>query len=159
MTKFLLGLLTLMTAFVIGGIVLFQESVTPLYQVEAETTEYVEEHADIKQVNEFYLYNGSEDSYFTIDGVNNDDERQMVIVRQSDGSIETYNYFDTFSEYDAYHLVMDEAYVKEILNLSVGMTEEDVPVWEVSFKDLEDNLGYYYIHLETGEVLETITNL
>lgn len=159
MTKFLLGLLTLMTTLVIGGIMLFQQSVTPLYQVEAETSEYVKEHADIIQVNDFYWYNGTEESYYTVDGFNSDTERQIVLVRQSDGHVETYNYDNTVSEYDAYHQVMTEARPSKLLNMRIGMTDDGTPMWEASFKDEHGKMGYYYIHLETGEVLETITNL
>ena len=159
MTKFLLGLLTLMTTLVIGGIMLFQQSVTPLYQVEAETNEYVKEHADIIQVNDFYWYNGTEESYYTVDGFNSDAERQIVLVRQSDGHVETYNYDNTVSEYDAYHQVMTEASPSKILNMRIGMTDDGTPMWEASFKDKHGKMGYYYIHLETSEVLETITNL
>lgn len=159
MTKFLLGLVTLFSAIIIGGIYLFTQSATPLYQARAETASYVQEEADIIQVNHFYMYNGAVDTYFTTDGFNQDGVRQIVIVRQSDGNIETYDFDDTVSEYDAYHQVQEDMNPQEIMKLNIGMDEQDRPVWEVSFKDENGRLGYYYLHLETGRNIRTITNL
>lgn len=159
MTKLMLSLAMLFAAIIIGGIMLFQRSVTSLYQVEAETTEYVKQHADIIQVNDFYYYNGTEDTYFTVSGYNSDSVLQVVIVRQSDGAIQVFDFEDIVSEYDAYYQVKNEINPEKIMNLRIGLNEDNVPIWEISFKDENGQMGYYYMHLETGEKLETITHI
>lgn len=155
----MIGLLTLFSAIIIGGIYLFVQSAGSLYQAQAETEAYIGEHADIIQVNDFYLYNGADETYFTADAFNSDGDRQIVIVRQSDGAIAVYDFDETISEYDAYQKVQNELNPSEILNLNIGLDESDRPVWEVSFKDSNGRLGYYYLHLLTGKNLRTITNI
>lgn len=159
MTKLLIGLLTLFAAMIIGGVTLFSQAAKPYYQVEAETTQYVKDHANIIQVNDFYWYNGADETYFSVSGYNEDTNRVMVIVRQSDGAIMTYDFDETISEYDAYHQFNDQYQPQEILNMSIGLNEINAPMWEITYKDDSGQMGYYYMHLLTGEELGSTTNL
>lgn len=159
MTKFLLTLAVVFTALIIGGLRLFRESTTPLYQAKAETTTYVQSHSNITEVNDFYWMNTDEETYYSVSGLNPEVGYQLAIVRQSDGAMEVFNFDDIITEYDAYYQALDEIAPGEILNMRAGFIDEAVPVWEVSFKDEQGQMGYYYIHLETGEWLRTISNL
>ena len=159
MTKVLLGLAILFTGIILGGLRLFRESTQPIYQARSETTAYVQEYTDLKEVNNFYWFNGPEESYFSVSGTNGDQIPQLAIVRISDGAMQVFDYQDIASEYDVYQQVQADLDPSKILAIRAGFVDGTTPVWEVSFLDQAGQLGYYYANLETGQWLRTISNL
>jgi uncharacterized protein YpmB len=44
----------------------------------------------------------------------------------------------------------------EVLSVSLAM-ENDIPLWEIKFKDQNDRYNLYYIKFEDGEYYQRIT--
>ena len=159
MRKFLLGTLVFLTAVIIFGIFFFQRTTAPYYQAREEASTIAQEQVNMQNVEDFYWFNGAEETYFTVTGTNDQDTGQVVIIRQSDGALAVYDQSELVSETEAIRQVMNEVNPETILEARIGMDTDNLPVWEVSYKNSNGQLGYYLLSLETGEWVRTIDNI
>lgn len=159
MKKLVLGSLVFLTAVIIFGIFFFQRTTAPYYQARDEASTIAQEQANIQDVEDFYWFNGAEETYFTVTGTNNEDTGQVVIIRQSDGAVAVYDQSEIVSETEAVRQVMNEVNPETILEARIGMDSDSLPVWEVSYKNSDGQLGYYLLSLKTGEWVRTIDNI
>ena len=157
MKKFVIGLVLLLSAVIVGAIYVYQQSHNPYDRVESETIAFVSERTDLNQAEDFYWYNGTE-TYLTVQGFTEDNEEKIYIVRQNGGNITEFAAEDTVSRQEAIQLTRQAREPDAILNARIGMVN-DTPVWEISYRNQNERLGYYIIHLETGEWLRTIDNI
>lgn len=148
-----------MALLIIGGIFYFQQTAGPYYQARMEAVDIAERKADLEEANEFYWFNGIEETYFTVTGTSTDDVPIIVIVRQSDGAIQIYDQSETVSEYDAVTQMRQDVNPAEILETRIGMDSNLNPVWEISYTNENGRLGYYLLSLTTGEWIRTIDNI
>lgn len=146
-----------MLVIIVGTVVVYRQAVTPYNQAREEASSLASRRADLVTVEDFYWYNGSE-TYFTVTGINNEDENIVVIIRQEGGQITTFNRDETISEIDAVNQVRQEKNPEKILGSRIGI-EDDQAIWEVSYRNENGRIGYYVISLETGEWLRTIDNI
>jgi len=159
MKKFLIALVIFMTMLIVGGIYYFQQTTGSYYQARVEAVDIAERQANLENWNEFYWFNGMEETYFTVTGTSTDDVPIIVIVRQSDGAIQVYDQRETVSEQDALAQMRQDVEPAEILETRIGMDSNLSPVWEISYKNENGGLGYYLLSLETGEWIRTIDNI
>lgn len=157
MKKFLTALLIGMLLLIFSVVFIITRSLTPLNQAKTETVELASRRADLVEENEFYWYNGTE-SYFTITGMNSDNTNIIVIVQQNGGNIEVFNQEETISKSTAIQQTINREQPMKILQARIGMYQE-LPVWEVSFELENEDIGYTYYSLTTGEWLKTIKNI
>ncbi len=157
MKKFVIGLVLLLSAVIVGAIYVYQQSRNPYDRVEAETIAFVSERTDLNQAEDFYWYNGTE-TYLTVRGFNENNEEKLYIVRQNGGSIIELAANETVSRQEAIQLTRQAREPDAILNARIGVIN-DIPVWEVSYRNQNERLGYYIIDLKTGEWLRTIDNI
>lgn len=157
MKKFLTTLLIGMLLLIISVTFIITRSLAPLNQAKAETIELASRRANLIESDEFYWYNGTE-TYFTITGVNNSNDKIIVIVQQDGGNIEVLNQDETISKYTAIQQTISKEQPKNILQARIGM-HKDQPVWEVSFNLENGDIGYTYFSLTTGEWIKTIKNI
>ncbi|PRY83244.1 DUF5590 domain-containing protein [Alkalibacterium olivapovliticus] len=157
MKKVIIGLVILMSALIVGSTVLYQRSSQPYARARADTIAYVAERTSLSEVEEFYWYNGTE-TYLTITGQNEDGENRLYIVQQSGGQITSLSAENALSEQEAIRMTREAREPAKILNARIGMID-DRPIWEVSYRNENDRLGYYVIDLRTGEWIQTIDNI
>jgi len=148
-----------MTLLIVGGIFYFQQTTGSYYQARVETIEIAERKANLEEWNNFYWFNGIEETYFSLTGTSTDDVPITVIVRQSDGAIQVYDQSETVSEQEALNQMRQDVNPSEILETRIGMDSNLTPVWEISYKNDNGGLGYYLLSLETGEWIRTIDNI
>ncbi|MER2063854.1 MAG: DUF5590 domain-containing protein [Alkalibacterium sp.] len=157
MKKVIIGLLLTLSAIIIGAIFLYQSARTPYRQAENETITFLSERTDLDRVEDFYWYNG-ETTIFTVRGFNEADQEKYYIVQSEGGNIMTFDASETVTEQAARRQTREAREPKRILNAKVGLMD-DTPIWEVTYKNENDRLGYYIIDLQTGEWLRTIDNI
>lgn len=157
MKKVIIGLVLTLSAVIVGAIYLYQSAHAPYAQAEDETITFLSERTDLDQVEDFYWYNG-EVTTFSVRGFNEAEKEKYYIVRSEGGAISTYDASETVTEQEARRQTREAREPKRILNAKVGLMN-DTPIWEVTYKNENDRLGYYIIHLETGEWLRTIDNI
>lgn len=157
MKKFLISLLIGMLLLILGATTLVTRSLSPYKQARAETIELAEDRADLVTADEFYWFNGDE-TFFTITGKNSEGTPIVVIVQQDGGAVQSYNQADTISEREAIIETYNREDPVKVLEARIGIYKEQ-PVWEVSFRQENDRIGYMILSLTSGEWIRTIKNI
>lgn len=146
-----------MSLLIIGVTTVLSKSVSPLKQARVETIDLAERKADLVEADDFYWYNGNE-TYFTVTGKNSVEEEIIVIVKQEGGSVEVINQEDTFSKGDAIRKVVELDSPVRILEARIGI-HENLPIWEISFRQENGRIGFTMLSLRSGEWIRTIKNI
>lgn len=157
MKKVIIGLVLTLSAVIVGAIYVYQSARAPYTQAEDETISFLSERTDLDQVEEFYWYNGDVTT-FTVRGFNEAEEEKYYIVRSQGGAITTIDASSAVTEQEARRQTREAREPDRILNAKVGWMN-DTPIWEVTYKNENERLGYYIIDLQTGEWLRTIDNI
>ncbi|GEN50662.1 cell wall elongation regulator TseB-like domain-containing protein [Alkalibacterium pelagium] len=157
MKKFIIGLAITLSLVIIGAIILYQRSTNTYSRAEADTIAFVRERTNLNQVEDFHWYNGTE-TYLTVTGTNEEGQERIYIVQQAGGQITSFSAENTISEQEAVRMTREARDSVKILNARIGMID-DTPVWEISYRNENDRLGYYIVNLQTGEWLRTIDNI
>lgn len=146
-----------MILLIVGVTTVLNKSVSPLKQARAETIDLAERQADLVEADDFYWYNGNE-TYLTVTGKNSLDEEIVVIVKQEGGTIEVVDQKDTFAKGDAIRKVAELESPVRILEARIGI-HENLPIWEISFRQENGRIGFTMLSLGTGEWIRTIKNI
>jgi len=157
MKKILVGLAIGLGLLLVVSVALFQKSTAPFEQARAEAIEFAEERADLVQTDDFYWYNGTQ-TYFTVTGENSEGVPIVVIIQQDGGNMHVFNQEELISKEEAIQTTREAKQPKKILEARIGM-EESLPVWEVSYRNENESIGYYVLSLETGEWIKSIENI
>lgn len=73
----------------------------------------------------------------------NSDLDEVVIKKQSSG----------ITKEEAVQAVKSEYNVKQLINVKLGMDEE-IPIWEVKYKDQSDRYTFDFVHFSNGEIVK-----
>jgi uncharacterized protein YpmB len=140
-----------------GGYV-YKKAMDPLKQAQKEAERRINADRKLKQVDEFYLYNGTE-TYYVITGEDQNGEKIVYwIPEKKEDKIVAKKMANGISKQDAIDKLIKEKQPKKILGARLGM-EKRLPVWELSYLDSQSHLNYYYIHFDTGKWWRNIENL
>lgn len=146
-----------MLLFIIGVSSLITHSLSPYKQARAETIELAKRRADLTEAEDFYWYNGDE-TFFTVTGKNSEGSSIIVVVQQDGGAIEVFNQDEVVTKHEVIVATDNRENPKKILEARIGM-HKDQPVWEVSFQLENDQTGYSFFSLTSGEWIQTIKNI
>ena len=159
MKKLLIGINFVLTAIIIFMILMFNNAAGPYYHAKVEATNFARKHANLVEQEDFYWYSDSEGSYLTVTGQNGDQASIIVLIRQSDGAIMVLDQAETVSQEAITAQMIEDIAPAQILNYRMGIIEQNIPIWEVTYKKNNGSLGYYIASLETGAWLRTIDGL
>lgn len=159
MKKLLIGINFVLTAIIIFMILMFNNAAGPYYHAKVEATNFARKHANLVEQEDFYWYSDSEGSYLTVTGQNGDQASIIVLIRQSDGAIMVLDQAETVSQEAITAQMIEDIVPAQILNYRMGIIEQNIPIWEVTYKKSNGSLGYYIASLETGAWLRTIDGL
>lgn len=159
MKKLLIGINFVLTAIIIFMILMFNNAASPYYHAKVEATNFARKHANLVEQEDFYWYSDSEGSYLTVTGQNGDQASIIVLIRQSDGAIMVLDQAETVSQEAITAQMIEDIAPAQILNYRMGIIEQNIPIWEVTYKKSNGSLGYYIASLETGAWLRTIDGL
>lgn len=149
----------MLTAIIIFMILMFNNAAGPYYHAKVEATNFARKHANLVKQEDFYWYSDSEGSYLTVTGQNGDQASIIVLIRQSDGAIMVLDQAETVSQEAITAQMIEDIAPAQILNYRMGIIEQNIPIWEVTYKKSNGSLGYYVASLETGAWLRTIDGL
>ncbi|MGX7358290.1 cell wall elongation regulator TseB-like domain-containing protein [Dolosigranulum pigrum] len=159
MKKLLIGINFVLTAIIIFMILMFNNTAGPYYHAKVEATNFARKHANLVEQEDFYWYSDSEGSYLTVTGQNGDQASIIVLIRQSDGAIMVLDQAETVSQEAITAQMIEDIAPAQILNYRMGIIEQNIPIWEVTYKKSNGSLGYYIASLENGAWLRTIDGL
>ncbi|WP_239254512.1 DUF5590 domain-containing protein [Listeria ilorinensis] len=151
-----LGILILIS----GGAYLYLRSAEkPVEEAKQEALDRISGSIELKEQDQFYLYNGVKSTYYVLTGKNKENKDIVVWVpEKKSGKIYVKYASDGISEAKAKQIVEEKKHPKKILNVTLGM-ENGVPLYEVSYIGKNDSLNYYDMTFSDGEWLREIENL
>lgn len=155
--KFLTYSAIVMSLLIIGAGLLLNKSLSPLKQAKAETIKIAEKEANLIEADEFYWYNGN-DTYFTVTGKDEEKNDLIVIVKQEGGSTQIFDKKDIYPKSKAIAQVRESEQPEHILEARIGI-HNDLPIWEISFRQENGRIGYSMLMLTSGEWVRTIKNI
>lgn len=156
--KFTITSIFLLFLLIVSSYTIFFRSQQPLVQAEKEARMIAQEVAGIENVKNFYWYNGSEETYFTVEGLNESLNHFYVVIKQSDGNTLLLDADVVVTEEEAKSILQAEKKPFEILEARIGIEEND-PFWEVSYKNEDGSIGYFLISIYTGETIREYENI
>lgn len=157
MKKVLTSILVLMLVLIFTVSLILTRSLSPYNQAKAEATELATRKADLRDVEDFYWFNGNE-TYFTITGLNSEGASIVAIIQQDGGEVKVLNEEDTISKERAIQLAVQREMPLKILEARIGQYQ-DKPIWEVSFQEENGSIGYATFSLTSGEWVRTVKNI
>lgn len=111
-------------------------------------------NALISQYDKFYLYQ-KEDKAYSFYGKNKDDAAVYVIILPD--KEQAFAYYET--QFIGEEIIKNKAYDEnstiKLGRINLGM-DQQTPIWEVSFFDQNDQLGYFIYSALTGDLLYKI---
>lgn len=132
---------------------------SPYHTAKQDAKDVVLNEKLLKTVDKSYVYN-STNHYVTVIGKNEKNQPTAVIVNQDQPKAkkQVIQLSKGITEKEAIKTATEGQKVKKVLHVQLGM-EKPGPVWEVAFKNNQDELNYVYVVFETGQWWKKITNL
>ena len=136
--------------FVVGANV---KGMQPKNKAADAAFEVAKAEVDMKTVDDFYLYNGLE-SYSVVIGTTNGGQKMIVWIPENDKKqIVTMNAASGKTKEDILSMVEKNINAENIISIKLGM-ENNVPLWEVTYKNNAGKYNYDYYDFKTGEWLK-----
>lgn len=149
-------LTVLLAVILLFLLTIFMRSQQPIEQARKEVIQLVELDYEIEDTQRFYWLTTPDATYFSLEFTTNGEPMYAVVARDG-GDTTYYTPADIISNEDAQSILVADLNPHEILQARLGMIEND-PVWEVTFKEEDNRLGYYYIDARDGEIVQIIRN-
>lgn len=148
-----MGLIVVLFVLIVSSYSILFYSQQPMDQAEIEVSQIAKENADIQKVENFYWYNGSNDTYFTVAGYTSENEYLYVVVKQDGGDMTVLNAEEVVTESEAKAILKSIKEPAKVLEARLGI-EDNEPFWEVAYKDSNGQLEYVWLSVRTGELLK-----
>ncbi|ANZ99995.1 hypothetical protein BFC22_07725 [Carnobacterium divergens] len=154
---FVLILTIIMATIVVGAATIYYQGNHPMSKAKSEAIDIAKSETDLKEVDNFYWYNGKE-TYFTVTGKTNKNKAIIVIIAKKGGKTTVIDADKAISEGQARSMTREAKNPEKILESRIGM-DKKVPIWEVAYQEKNGRLGYHVITLEDGEYIRDIGNI
>ncbi|GKW44726.1 MULTISPECIES: DUF5590 domain-containing protein [unclassified Planococcus (in: firmicutes)] len=152
---FILGFLSFLAVALM--IIVIVAGNKPYSDVEQRAIERVKDENLLAEVKQAYVYANKQTSV-TVIGTDAKGKLNAIFVPTGEGELKIASLDDAVTAKQARKAVAEEADVEEFLHTRLGM-EKDGAVWEVAYKDKEDQLNYIYIMASDGKQWKKILNL
>lgn len=133
------------------------QSQARINQAEEETVNLVKYDFNVDKINKFYWVT-TDNTYFSLDFIDDEGVQHFAIVAQEGGDILYFSENEIISEQDANDLTINETSMTNIIQTRLGLLNNE-PVWEVTLKNDNNTLTYYYVNALTGLWVKTISNI
>lgn len=153
MFRFIILFLFLAIAF---SLFIYQQTTQPLKIKEDKAIQLAKEKTSLKSVDKLDWFHYF-DAYYVIQGKNDNNEniiiwvpddkdKEIIVKKANEGLSEEEVISLLFNGIDSFQ---DEKRPKEIINIKLGMIE-DVPVYEVTYRDQKNRYSFLYIDFYEG---------
>lgn len=153
-----LGSLVLLFLLIVASYSIFFSAQRPMMKAESEAVSIAQEVAAIRDADDFYWYNGTKDTYFTVAGWDDEGNYLYVIIKQNGGDTMVLDAREVITEDEAKSITQSEKSPERILEARMGIMDE-MPFWEISYKKEDGSLAYLLISAQTGETMKEYANL
>lgn len=158
MNKRTVSILTFLTLVIMIALLgVFVRSQVAINRAEDEAIALVSYDHKVKSVNDFY-WTTTDQAVFTMEFLDDQGQAFYAIIEREGGNIHYYPVEDLINEADAKAITASEIKNPKILQARLGLYEGQ-PAWEMTIKNQNQTITYYLLSAETGEWLQTISNI
>lgn len=143
--------------FVVATFAFFILADKPIKSVKKDAINISRKYANIKKVDDFYISNLT-NTYYTVSGVNSDNESVFVIISKKNGHVLVVGQKDGINKNTAIALAKQSGDVKKIIK-AVPSIFNNKPVWIVSYFNNKNKLCYETLSYKNGKSLQLIANI
>lgn len=130
----------------------------PYRQARSEAFQLAERYAKVDNIDNFYIYNRKQ-TYYTIEGENNNHQEVYVVIPKKANRVDIYDKSKGITQKEAQQIVKQQLKSKTIIKAVFGMRDGKIPIWEVAYKNEQNNLCYAQVAFKDGNILQNITNM
>lgn len=144
---------------VIISLLIYSQAKAPFDSARKDAETYVLQHNLLAQIQDSYVYNSST-TFHTVLGVNTEGEEKAFFLpeKKTDEAIMEVSLKDGITKEQAIELALKNEKDVKLLHAKLGV-EEVGPVWEITFINKDNNLGYVYLLFNNGDWWKRISNL
>lgn len=153
-----MSLILILFVLIVGSYSLFFYAQKPIVQAENEAAMIARDTAGVENVDDFFWYNGTTDSYFTVGGHTEDGRYLYVVIKQNGGQVSIFDAKEIVTEEEAKAILLSVKDDVHIMEARIGI-EDEQPFWEVSYQDENGQLAYFLISARTGETIREYQNI
>lgn len=153
-----MGLIVLLFVLIVGSYSIFYQSQRPIVQAESEATAIAEQVAGVQKVEDFFWYNGADETYFAVAGFTENEDYVYVVIKQDGGQQWIFDAKEIVTADEAKAIVQASVNPASLLEARIGIIDDE-PFWEVAYKDEKGNLGYYQLSAKSGEKIKEFKNI
>ena len=143
---------------IVSSYTIFFRSQQPLVKAEKEAFKIAKETAGVQRLENFYWYNGKDETYFTVEGYTNEKKLIYVIIKQDGADTFVFDAEDMITEQESKSILQEKKEPFRILESRLGITEE-TPFWEIAYKNSDHTISYILISAQTGETIREYNNI
>ncbi|RXJ03986.1 hypothetical protein DS745_00925 [Anaerobacillus alkaliphilus] len=130
----------------------FSEAKEPIREANSEAANYVIEHIGVEEFVSVNFYHGSE-SYQVFEALDVNGEEIYIWVAEALDSHVVKPKSDGISFDDVSLFIKQELTPKKLISIKLGM-ENTIPLYEITYKDQQNRLSYYFISFKDGTYLK-----
>lgn len=141
------------------SLLIYFQAKAPFNAANEDAKAYVLQQKLLSNIHNAYVYNSST-TYHTVIGTAANGDKKAVFVPEliTKEAIREVNLKDGITREQAIQLALGDEKNSKLLNAKLGL-EEVGPVWEISFINKDNNLGYVYLLFKNGDWWKRISNL
>ena len=133
---------------------IYQTAMSPVKDEIEKGVTVAQKGAELQTVEEVAAYNGT-NSYVIVQGMDSENEKLVVWVKDSKEIVHTMKMEDGIPRAEVLNYLQTDREPKEIISISPAM-EKNTPLWEIKFKDSNDQYNLYYVKFDNGEYFQRI---
>ncbi|KPB06635.1 cell wall elongation regulator TseB-like domain-containing protein [Bacillus sp. CHD6a] len=133
---------------------IYQTAMSPVKDQMEKGVAVAQKGAELQTVEDVAAYNGT-DSFVIVHGMDSKKEELVVWVKESKEIVRTMKKKDGIPREDVLNYLQTDREPKEIISISLAM-EKNTPLWEIKYKDINDQYNLYFIKFENGEYFQRI---
>lgn len=158
MTRYMITTLVSLTLVIcLSFLLLFSKSQAKYNQAEKEAVDLVSYDYDVKQVKNFY-WSTTDATYFSLDFIDQDLQERYAIIPQEGGEVRYFDREEFITQEQAQEIAANDYQPVKFLETRLSLLNHE-PVWEVTIKNDNNTITYYYLNAYNGEWVKKIENV
>jgi uncharacterized protein YpmB len=150
--KILLTVIIVLLVGIVSVAMLFITANNPRSTAKSEATRIAKKYAHVDKVENFYMYT-RKDTYYTIQGVDNQKREVYVIVPKDGAKVTVLQASTGISADQAKANAVQNFGASSAVEANLGIWKEN-PVWEVEGKTSNGNIIFYLFDFKTGKLVD-----
>lgn len=156
MKKWILIILTIIILVVTWQLIsIYHSAMSPIRADIEEASQIAKTEENLHTISEVYTYNGTI-PYTIVRGMNDEEEDLLIWINDQKEIVLTVKADEGIPKEDVMKYVDTDRTLSEVISVTLAM-ENEIPLWEVKFKDQDNRINLYYIKFSDGDYYQRIT--